>query len=177
MRPSFILGGVAAVMLLAGCNHAAPEASPSVPGAVIAAAGTVPSAPGTGSIRGRGLARAPAAELLTCAGFGVLAVPSREENWQVERTGAGQLVMEDQLARLAAAYGGKYTKCSPDGRFVISDLTPGRWLVVTPIIWRSGLSIGCEVMSEAAVVAAGKTTDIVITYIFSELDSLTHCDR
>ncbi|HMG50374.1 MAG TPA: carboxypeptidase-like regulatory domain-containing protein [Inquilinus sp.] len=109
MRLSFILGGVAAVMLLAACNHAAPEASPSVPGAAATATGTVPPAPGTGTIRGRGFVRMPNGEMVTCARL------------KVEAEGPG---------------GSKEATCNSEGYFTIPDVQPGSWHVVSNIFWR-----------------------------------------
>jgi hypothetical protein len=67
MRLSCVLGVVAA-MLLAACNHAAPEPPSS------AAVAAVATAPGTGVIRGRGYVRMPDGDIVTCARLPVRAV-------------------------------------------------------------------------------------------------------
>jgi hypothetical protein len=113
MRLSFILGGIAAVVLLAACNHAAPEAPPSAAGAVTATAGTVPPAPGTGSIRGRGLARLPPdGVIVTCARLKVQAIGPGDRDTVRETT------------------------CDANGYFVFNDLEPGAWGLRTDVVWR-----------------------------------------
>jgi hypothetical protein len=155
MRLSFILAAIVA-MGLAGCNHAEPTGLPGV-------AAAVATAPGTGVIRGRGLVRMPAGELLTCAGFGMLAVPSRKETWTIaQRIPLDQFLVGDELARLATALGGEKTKCNADGRFVLANLKPGQWIVVTPVFWRLAGAIGGHAMTGGGTVESGKETAILI---------------
>lgn len=121
----------------------------------------------------------PAAELLTCARFGVLVVPSKPETWPLAvNIRLRQLLMDDQLALLATTYGGKSTKCNSDGRFVVNDLSPGHWMVLTPVAWRlsGGSTVGCQIMSEDALVTAGQAVDIVVTHDFT-MNPLTYCEE
>jgi hypothetical protein len=158
-----------AVSGLAACAPTIMQASLSPADANIAAAMLEP---GSSTISGSALLRQRGGTVVTCAGNDIYLIPATEsatrelrrifgsENGYVRRgghtiTGGGRLVAPPEPNRSGV--------CNAQGFFNFARVQPGKWHILTTVVWTVGEDFNGGTLLGTAEVEEGETTEIVLS--------------
>ena len=120
--------------------------------------------PTNATLRGQAMLRPDGSGAATCAGSQVLAVPAttffREMMEVVKRGQQPQVANEiDPIYRSVIKVG----TCDTQGRFVITNMAPGTWIVTTEVTWSTAGSRQGGTLMREVIVAAGDNTQVLLT--------------
>lgn len=161
---------VAALVLFAACAPTILTVAPTPSDRDMA---VVMLEPGTGTIKGSALLRQRGGGVVTCAGNGVMLIPSTVsvssqlkqmfggEQGFFSRGGSTEFGGGKELAPIEP---NRRTVCNAQGFFTFNNVRPGRWHIITSIIWTVSSEHQGGYLLATTEVTDGKEVEVVLSF-------------